>query len=236
MSPIRFAISIFAGTLLCVGPGFAQTGFPFQNETLRYSLNWPSGLSLGEAAMTARRTESGWSLDVSLDAGVPGFSIKDRYKSTVESADLCSTFLERDISHGNKRSSERTTFNQRKRTAHRTTILPPGGGESDFDIPVCGRDALAFVYFVRREMGQGRVAPAQTVFFGSAYSIKMDYTGARNIRVGDKMEVTDHLLISGKGPKSEFSVEVHFARDAARTPLSIKIPVTVGTLSLDLVR
>ena len=85
-------------------------------------------------------------------------------------------------------------------------------------------------------MGQGRVAPPQKVFFGSEYSIKMDYTGARNIRVGDKMEVTDHLLISGKGPKSDFSVEVHFARDAARTPLSIKIPVAVGTLSLDLVR
>jgi len=236
MKQFRFSITIFTVVLLCTRPGFAQTGFPFQNETLRYSINWPSGLSLGEASMAAHRTEGNWSFDVSLDAGVPGFSIKDKYKSTVEGGDLCSTQLDRDISHGNKKSSERTTFDQRKRTAHRETTLPPNGGASDFDIPTCGRDALAFVYFARREMGQGRVAPAQKVFFGSAYSIKMDYTGARNIRVGDKMEVTDHVMISGKGPKSEFSVEVFFARDAARTPLSIKIPITVGTLSLELVR
>jgi hypothetical protein len=39
-----------------------------------------------------------------------------------------------------------------------------------------------------------------------------------------------------KGPKAEFIVEVYYARDAARTPLLIKIPQTAGTLSLELVR
>jgi len=48
--------------------------------------------------------------------------------------------------------------------------------------------------------------------------------------------VADHLVFSVKGPKSEFSVEVFYARDAARTPLLIKIPQAVGTLSMELVR
>ena len=234
MKQFRFPLSIFLAAVFCV-PALAQTGFPFQSETLRYNINWPSGLSLGEAVMSARKGEAGWSFDVSLDAAVPGFAIRDKYKSVTE-GDLCSTQLDREISHGNKKTSERTTFDQKKGTANRKTTLPTNGGSSDFDISACGRDALAFVYFARREMGQGRVAPAQKVFLGAGYSVKMDYTGARDIRVGDKMATTDHVVVSGKGPKSEFTAEVYFARDAARTPVSIKIPVTVGTLSLELVR
>ena len=69
-------------------------------------------------------------------------------------------------------------------------------------------------------MGQGRVPPAQQVFFGSAYAVRMDYTGAQDITVGDKPAVTDHVMVSVKGPKADFSFEIFFARDAARTPLA----------------
>jgi len=235
MNHSRVLIPIFAAVCLFAGAASAQTGFPFTSETLRYSINWPSGLSLGDATMTAARTEDRWSFEVALDAGVPGFTIRDKYRSAVE-GDLCSTQLEREISHGGKKVREKTTFDQKKGTARRATVLPENGGESSFDIPTCARDALAFVYFVRREMGQGRVAPAQKVFFGSAYSVRIEYTGAMNINAGDRQVVTDHVVVSCKGPKSDFSFEVFFARDAARTPLSIRIPVAVGTLSLELVR
>jgi uncharacterized protein DUF3108 len=235
MTHSRFAIPIFAAGFLFAGTASSQTGFPFSNETLRYSINWPSGLSLGDATMTANRTGNQWGFEATLDAGVPGFTIRDKYRSTVE-GDLCSTTLERDISHGGKKVREQTTFDQKKGTARRATVLPENGGESSFDIPACARDALAFVYFVRREMGQGRVAPPQKVFFGSAYSVRIEYTGAMTINIGNKPAVTDHVVVSCKGPKSDFSFEVFFARDAARTPLSIRIPVSVGTLSLELVR
>jgi hypothetical protein len=43
-------------------------------------------------------------------------------------------------------------------------------------------------------------------------------------------------MVSVKGPKSDFTVEVFYARDAARTPLLIRIPQPVGTLSMELVR
>jgi len=48
--------------------------------------------------------------------------------------------------------------------------------------------------------------------------------------------VTDHLNVSVKGPASDFSFEIFYARDPQRTPLLIKIPLSIGTVTLELVR
>lgn len=216
-------------------PAPAQTGFPFQDEALHYSVNWPSGLSLGEATFKASRVSTGWGFEFTLEAGVPGFSISDKLDASA-TTDLCSLELLRNLSHGSKKTRERTNFDQQKGSAHRVTVLPQNGGITDFDIPSCARDALTYVYFVRREMGQGRVAPAQKVFFGAGYSVSLQYTGAVNIPVAEKQVVTDHVLASLKGPKAESTFEIFFARDAARTPLLIKIPLSMGTFSVELVR
>ncbi len=230
----RFFLLISTAILAAVSAS-AQTGFPFQDESLRYSINWPSGLSLGDATFSAHRTETGWALSASLDVGVPGFPLKDSYRSTI-TKDLCSLELDRDILHGTRTTREKTTFDQKEGQAKRTTLLPEGGGTSDFDIGSCARDALAYVYYVREEMGQGRVAPPQTVYFGSPYSVRIDYTGPQDLTVSERQQVTDHVVVSVKGPKSDFNFEIFFARDAARTPLSIRVPVTVGTISMELVR
>src|SRR5437667_3954168 len=71
---------LFVFFLCAASPLLAQTGFPFQDESLRYSINWPSGLSLGEASFSARHTAAGWSFDSTLSAGIPGFSISDKYQ------------------------------------------------------------------------------------------------------------------------------------------------------------
>ena len=77
-------IAVLVAPLLPAADG--PTGFPFQNETLRYSINWPSGLSLGEATMTAHRSESGWSFDVEFNAGIPAFPVADKYKASAGAA------------------------------------------------------------------------------------------------------------------------------------------------------
>jgi Protein of unknown function (DUF3108) len=247
---MRSLVSIFTAVGLCAAAAFAQTvqkpaapapaapkltGFPFQDETLRYSVKWPSGLSLGDAVFTARHTQSGWNFENTIDAGVPGFAVKDAYRSIAD-ADLCSLSLDRSFSHGAKKTREKTTFDQHAGRATRVTTLPENGGKTEIDIPSCARDALAFVYYARREMGQGRVAPEQKVFFGGGYSAQMRYTGEMSVRLEDQSSVTDHVVLSVKGPQSAFSVEVFFARDAARTPLVIKVPLSLGTLSVELVR
>lgn len=217
------------GSALAAG---TPTGYPFQDETLHYSVNWPSGLSLGDVALTAHQSGSGWDLQMSLTAGIPGFQVADRFHS-VTNADGCSLEFDRDISHGSKKTHEKTTFDYAKKVAHRAT---GGGGQSDLSISQCARDALALVYFARRELGQGRVPPQQDAFFGAPHSVRMEYTGAQSIAVADKPETADRVVVYLKGQASDTQFEIFFARDAARTPLSVRVPFSVGTLSMDLVR
>jgi len=214
------------------------TGFPFQNETLHYRVKLPGGGSLGEATLTALKTGDGvWDFQMSTALSIPVVPISDTYKSTAGGGDVCSSTLEREISHGIKTVIEKTEFDQTNNRATRQTVVPAGGGKSEFSIPTCGRDALAFLYFARREMGQGRVAPAGKVLFGSGYEVKMVYTGAMDVTVAGKAAVvTDHVNVSVTGPASDFTFEIFFARDAARTPLEVRIPVSAGTVTLELVR
>jgi hypothetical protein len=211
------------------------SGFPFQDETLRYSIRWPSGLNLGEAVFSARHGASGWSFDSTIDASIPAFPLHDAYRANATDA-LCSLDFDRSFTHGSKKSREKTTFDAHNRRATRVTTLPPDGGKSDFDIAPCARDAVTFLYFARREMGQGRVAPQETVYFGGGYTVRLQYTGEMSIPVRNKPTVTDHVVVSIKGPRSDATAEVFFARDAARTPLLVKVPLTVGTVSVELVR
>jgi len=238
MNPTWRFIRIAAAAIGLAGAALAQNGFPWQNESLRYSMNWQSGLSLGDATLTAHKSEKGWEFEATVNAGIPGFSIADRFHS-VTGPDLCSQEFQRDYSHAGRKSSEKTTFDQKAGSAERITLVPDGGtrhGKSNFDIPSCARDALAFLYYSRMELGQGRVTPAQQVWYGGAYSVKTDYTGSQNLTLKNKPTVSDRVVVSVKGPKSEFSFEVFYARDAARTPLQIRIPLSLGTFTLELVR
>ena len=231
----RLALTLLAALCLVRTAG-AQTGFPFQAESLHYTIDYSSGLSLGDADLTAHKTSTGWDFTVTLDAAVAGFTLKDKYTSSM-SAGYCSTELTRDMVHGSKTTREKTAFDQEKQTAHRETEFPNNGGFTDLNTGPCARDAIAVLYFARKELGQGRVPPPQYVYFGSAYLVRQSYTGAQTITLADKKpEVTDHLVFSVKGPKSEFNLEVYFARDAARTPLLVKIPQAAGALTMELVR
>ena len=248
-APARLRVGILAAVLLLVPAALAQNaartpappaakplqqGFPFTDETLHFSINWQSGLSLGEANLTASRSGGGWNFEATVNAGVPGFAIADKYTSSTDTG-ICSQQLDRQVSHGGKRTTERTTFDQAAGKARRVTLFPDGGGRSTYDVGSCARDALAYAYYARVELGQGRVPPQQQILFGSPYMVRMEYGGAQNITVDQKNTVTDKLNISVKGPKSDSSFEIWFARDPARTPLRIRIPAAVGTFTLELV-
>ncbi len=212
----------------------AQTGFPFTSEDLNYSVNWPSGLSLGEGHLHARKlAPDRWQFELSLDASVPGFTLADRYTSTAAGADFCSVELDKDAVHGTRKIREKTVFDTRKGVARRTTL---NGGKSEIPISGCARDALDYVFYARRALGQGRMPAPQSVLFGASYQVRMEYTGAQTITVSDKKAESDRVVVSLKGPVSEASFEMFFARDAARTPLMVRVPFSLGTFSMELVR
>jgi len=221
-------MKLFLPAWLALASGLAQTGFPFQEETLAYTLNWPSGLSLGDGRMTARRVASGWEFELKLDASLPGIlTITDRFRSVEQNS--CSVEFEKEAVHGPKKTRETTQFDTAAGMARRATH---NGGTSTLAIAACVQDALAFLYYTRRELGQGRVPPPTTIYFGAPYQIRLEYAGAQSYGGA----VADRVVAAVKGPASRHAFEILFARDAARTPLSIRVPFPLGTFSMELVR
>ncbi len=224
-----------------VQTGFAQPapttpvlkGFPFTNESLAYTVNWPSGLTLGEAHLSATGTPAGWTFDLGLDASVPGFAVKDTFNSTATAA-LCSLTFSKDSVHGSRKSKETVSVDAATSTA--TRLNANGAGAAKTTVPGCIRDALTFLFFARREMGQGRVPVAQEIIFGSIYNGSFEYAGAETIPVGNKPTVTDKIVCHIKGPASDIQFDAYFDRDPARTPVSIRVPLPLGKFSLELVR
>jgi hypothetical protein len=212
-------------------------------ESLTYAISWPSGLSLGEARLTSDQKSdqkhdgpnpkgSGpWSFHLDLDASVPGFAIRDQYQSAAD-AGLCSAELKKLVSHGGRKSEEKVVFDQEKNSATRET--GNGGGKTEIDVPACAHDPLAFLQFARKELAQGRMAPQQAVIFGAAYQVRMVFTGTQPVTVDGKRMDADHIQATIKGPSREYTIELFFSRDAARTPVLARIPLPLGAFTVEL--
>lgn len=207
-------------------------------ETLHYSVNWPSGLSLGEAtfasehSQTVEKGSDQWRFALDIDASVPGFAIRDNYSSSAV-GDLCSVELDKSSTHGKKKGDEKITFDQQQNAITRETTSA-SGGKSETPVSSCARDALSYLQFVRRELAQGRIAPQQTVVFGALYQVRIEFRGAQTIKVADKMVETDRTTATIKGPATDLTVEIFFARDAARTPVLARLPLGLGTFTIEL--
>jgi hypothetical protein len=205
---------------------------PASAESLRYTINWASGLSLGEATLRADKGKEAWNFEVTMDASIPGFTLRDDYRAAA-TLDLCSLELDKSFTHGTKKGDEKVTFDQQNHTATRQTN---GGGKTDLSVSSCAKDALTFMQFARNELAQGRLAPQQMVDFGALYNVRIEYTGAQKIKYGDQTADADRIVATIKGPTSDVTVEIFFARDAARTPLLARIPLTLGSFTVELIR
>jgi hypothetical protein len=209
----------------------ALTALALQGETLHYVINWQSGLNLGEAALTSNKTADGdWTFNVTLDAAVPGYTIRDSYKSATD-AKLCSSLLEKTVARGTRKSGEKLTFDQQKHSVKRETS---GGGQSQQSIAECAHDALSFLQFVRQELAQGRLVANQPVYLGAKYDVQLAFTGMEAVRRDNKQVDADKVRVSVHGPKSDTTFELLFARDAVRTPLLARLPLSLGTFTVEL--
>jgi hypothetical protein len=264
---------------LAVGAALAAmspfAAVPANAETLRYTINWQSGLSLGEAALQSSKSgstpapapitaeapsssepaskdaastpppapkppavptpapEGGWNFELTLDAALPGFVIRDEYKSKADSK-FCSEEFERTVQRGSTKSSEKSKFDPKRKMVTRET--QNGGGKSEMEISECAHDALAFLQFVRDELAQGRLPPHQAVYFGAKYDLQVNYIGNDTVKLGDRRIDADVIRVNSHGPKSDFAVEIFFAKDDMRTPLLARIPLAMGTFTVELMR
>lgn len=205
-----------------------------ENEVLRYTINWPSGLSLGEAQLRSTRGKDlNWDFEFTIEAAVPGFKVSDRYTGSA-TPEHCALEIEKQYVHGRRSARERTKFQQDEKYAVRETL--DGGGKSDFPIAPCAKDLLAFVHHLRRELAQGRVVPGTTIVFGAKYDLRLEYKGTQRLTIGAEQLDADRMQTTLKGPATNLTFEVFFAKDAARTPVLAKVPLELGIFSMELVR
>jgi hypothetical protein len=117
-----------------------------------------------------------------------------------------------------------------------TVTRGSGAGESEISANPCSKDSLAFLYFVRQELSQGRMPPRQTVFFGAPYEIKLDLAGQESLKIGNATVQTDHVKASVSGPSSNINFDLYFLQDRARTLAQVRVPLALGTFSMELVK
>lgn len=218
---------------LCAAP-VAESTLP--NETLHYSVNWPSGLSLGEATLSASSSREAngpdrMHFEFDLDASVPGFAVSDRFRSAA-SGTFCSAEFQKTTSHGPRKVDEKETFDPNTGTVTRGS----GSGKSEITANACGKDALAFLYFVREELAEGRMPPRQTVFFGAPYEIRLDAAGTESVKIGNTTVQADHVKASVSGPSSNINFDLYFLHDQARTLGLVRVPLPLGTFSMELTK
>lgn len=234
---IRITSPFLLAALALVAAPAGDSSLP--NETLRYSINWPSGVGLGEATLSASSSEQvagqaqppHVNLKFDLDAGIPGFAVSDQFRAAA-SAKFCSAEFQKTTSHGSKKVDDKETFDPASGTVTRGT----GDGQSQIVSNSCGKDALTFLYFLRQELSQGRIPAKQTVFFGAPYEIKLQSVGTESVKIANKPVETDHLKASVDGPSSSISFDLFFLQDKARTPALVRVPLALGTFSMELVR
>lgn len=204
-------------------------------ETLRYNINWPSGLSLGEATLTTDNVDASAAsrkFQLNLDASIPGFTVADEIVSMTK-PDYCSLQLDSKLKHGSKVRQERSVFKPEEGAIERQTM---NGGKSKLPLNGCGRDALGFIYYLRSELKQGRIPGNQTVYFGAAYQLTFKYAGVTNVQLSSGSEPADKLDIVIQGPASKTAIEVFYGRDALRTPLIFRVPLPLGAFTMELQR
>jgi hypothetical protein len=208
-------------------------------ETLHYSVNWASGLSLGEAALTSTRVSAdaeggevgGWKFSVTLDAAVPGFTIRDEYTSKTD-LKLCTSEVKKKVTRGTRKTGETIEIDSQTNIVTRRT--DDSDGKSEYSVSTCAHDAMAFLQFVRQELAQGRVAPQQSVVLGAKYDVHLTFTGTETIRFGGENVTTDRVKTVIKGPKADITLDLFFMQDDVRTPVLARLPLELGTFTLEL--
>jgi hypothetical protein len=215
--------------LTAIAAPVAESTLP--NETLHYSINWPTGVSLGEAQLSASSSAAHMHFAFDLDASAPAFPVSDRFRSDA-SGSYCSSAFEKSISQGSKKADDKETFD----SATGTVTRGSGASQAEMLSNPCGKDALTFLYFLRQELSQGRLPERAVVFFGAPYELRLKSAGTESIKIGSASVDADRITATATGPSSSISFEMLFLKDRARTLAVVRVPLALGKFSMELVK
>lgn len=234
MRPLTGAFLV--AILLALAPGHGPAQDPASpislDERLEYAITWPSGLAVGKAEFRARDLDPGWRFEMTLRASLPQIEIDDAFVSRTDPA-MCSETFEKHVRHGAKRAHELLRFGPRE--LERTNLEAPRA-EPPGKSPVgnCARDALAYLYFLRQDLAAGRIPAPGNIYFGAGYRIRLEFVRTRWLAVSGERRLVDEIRVRVRGPASEHTFSVYFARDPARTLLLVRADFEGGPFSMRL--
>ena len=68
----------------------------------------------------------------------------------------------------------------------------------------------------------------QPAFLGAAYNIRLESAGIETVKKLGKPVDADKIRVTIKGPASNYTIDVFFAKDEARTPVLARIPLRLA--------
>ena len=212
-----------------------RRAFRFTDESLRYNVNWPSGAEPGRSHLHRAPLRRGLGSGCDRESRRPGFALADKFHSAVDRGALLHRIRARPEP---RRPSEptRRPISISSRQAHRAPrcFRPAAARAISESRPA---PATRGVPLLRaRRVGPGPRARSAAGVFRAGLFGTLDYTGPQAIAWAGSPDVTDRIHVTVKGPKADFVFDIFFARDAARTPLRIRVPLAPGVFSLELVR
>jgi hypothetical protein len=71
---------------------------------------------------------------------------------------------------------------------------------------------------------------------GAAFNVRLEVLGTATVKMLGKPVQADRIRATIKGPASNLAIEIFFAKDEGRTPVLAKIPLPLGTFTVELTR
>ena len=66
--------------------------------------------------------------------------------------------------------------------------------------------------------------------------MRFEYAGVQQVSVSQKSTEAERIQTTIKGPATDLTFDLFFARDAARTPVMARIPSPLGAFVVELMR
>jgi len=199
-------------------------------ETLKFKLSWPSGVSLGEAAMTVTAGQKDLHFAMTIDAELPVYNLSGSVSSVATRQGLCSIEYRRKIKEGAKTSEESIDFDQQTHQARRTL----NGITASFPTPECARDPMTYLYYFRNQLAAGGQADPSTFFLGPERSIEVKPGGTESVPIQGTKRMAGRFSVTYQGTSSARTFEMWISADARREPVMVKLPSPLAIFTAEL--
>jgi hypothetical protein len=229
---VLVAHAALLGHLAAPAPSAAPAPYPFApGETLSYDATlgyFPVGSATATVGRTQDHGADAFVFAFSGQGGPPGIQVRYELTSWARSARFASLRFHRKLVQGNK------VEEQRYQIVPDSSRYREEGGGQDWVAPRDALDELAFIYYLRTAPLQLGSSYSIARYFRTGYNpIQVRVTGREPVTLYDGSSVPCLVVdVSTRGT----TMTVRLTDDARRLPVQLQVPLSFGTVSLELSR